>query len=80
MLNPLLMNRTKVKQLGLSMISTWIGVYPILTLLVMIFEPLLAGHTVFVRTLVMSLMMVPLMVLVIMPVMNRFFLRLFINK
>ncbi len=54
----------------ITLVSTWMGVYPLITLLTLIFEPLLSSKPVPVQTLIMSLVMVPLMVLVIMPTMN----------
>ena len=73
MFNQNSLHSAKVKGLSLSIISTWLGVYPILTLLAMLIEPLLSDHQVYIRTLVMSLLMVPMMVLLIMPLMSHLF-------
>lgn len=54
---------------------TWMGVYPILTLVALLAEPLLGSVPIAVRTLVMSAMMVPVMVHFVMPFMKRNFLR-----
>ncbi|MDJ0740429.1 MAG: hypothetical protein QNJ91_11980 [Gammaproteobacteria bacterium] len=52
---------------------TWIGVYPVLTLIALVLEPWLSLVPVALRTLVMSLLMVPAMVYVVMPTMRRLF-------
>ena len=65
---------------SISIFSTWLGVYPLLTLLAVIFEPLLTQQNVYIRTLVMSSIMVPLMVLIIMPVINQLLSKLNITN
>ena len=47
--------------------TTWLGVYPLLTLLAWLLEPVLTGVHPALRSLVMSMLMVPVMVLLIMP-------------
>ncbi|MEO1086877.1 MAG: antibiotic biosynthesis monooxygenase, partial [Acidobacteriota bacterium] len=51
--------------------ATWLGVYPVLTLIAWLFEPVLAGRPVALRTLVMSALMVPIMVYFVMPWIRR---------
>ncbi len=51
---------------------TWLGVYPVLTLVALAAEPLLAEQPVFLRTLVMNAMMVPIMVYAVMPLIHRY--------
>ena len=50
---------------------TWIGVYPLLTATALILEPLLSDAPVPLRTLAMSLLVVPTMVCVVMPAIRR---------
>lgn len=61
---------------SMALISTWIGVYPLITLLALLLEPILRNEPVPIQTLVLSLTMVPSMVFVITPVMNSLFTRL----
>lgn len=51
---------------------TWLGVYPVLTLIAWVLEPFMGAQSLWMRTLIMSVMMVPLMVLIVMPQVNRF--------
>lgn len=46
---------------------TWLGVYPVLTVLALMLDPYLNELRLPIRTLVLSLIMVPMMVLLIMP-------------
>jgi antibiotic biosynthesis monooxygenase (ABM) superfamily enzyme len=55
----------------ISIVSTWFGVYPLLTALAILLEPVLDEQSIFIRTFVMSAIMVPLMVIVIMPAINH---------
>ena len=55
----------------LSICTTWLGVYPLLTLLAWFLEPVLTGQHLAIRTLIMSLLMVPVMVIIVMPVMQK---------
>lgn len=48
-------------------IATWLGVYPTITLLIWLFWPYLLPLAMPVRTLVLSLVMVPLLTWVVMP-------------
>lgn len=59
----------------MTLVSTWIGVYPLITGLALLFEPLLRDEPIPLRTLVLSLLMVPIMVLIISPVMNSLITR-----
>ncbi len=52
-------------------IQTWIGVYPVLTVIALILEPILSDMEIPLRTLVMSVLMVPIMVFWIMPLIDR---------
>ncbi len=65
-----LFSNLKMKNIVLSTVSIWLGVYPLLTVLAFALDPLLSGQEVYIRTLIMSLLMVPLMVLFIMPFIN----------
>ncbi|MEM9013429.1 MAG: hypothetical protein AAGE18_19600 [Pseudomonadota bacterium] len=49
---------------------TWVGVYPVLTLLALVVEPLLGDASTALRTFVMSAIMVPVMVYAVMPFMK----------
>jgi len=54
-------------------VLTWLVVYPLITVLILILEPLIRGLPVPVRTLFLTLIMVPCMVYVAMPAAkNRF--------
>ena len=50
---------------------TWSVVYPLITVLLMVLEPLLAGLPVPLRTLILTLILVPLMGYVAMPAATR---------
>lgn len=52
---------------------TWVGVYPVLTLAAWLTDPVLADAPVALRTLVMSVLMVPAMVYAVIPFMRRRF-------
>lgn len=52
---------------------TWVGVYPALTLIAMLMEPWLSPLSVWLQTLVMSAIMVPIMVMGVMPALKRWF-------
>jgi antibiotic biosynthesis monooxygenase (ABM) superfamily enzyme len=51
----------------------WLGLYPLLTALTYIVTPLLGSAPLPLRTLVMSLILVPIMVLVLIPTINKYF-------
>ena len=51
---------------------TWVGVYPVLTLIAWALAPVIGGASLPLRTLVMSAIMVPVMVYLVMPAMARF--------
>ena len=57
-------------------ILTWLGVYPLLTAIVFAVEPILAGASLPLRSLAMSLIMVPAMVYGVMPVVMRVMARI----
>ncbi len=52
-------------------IQTWMGVYPVLTMIAVTLEPFLSDFPIPIRTMVMSILMVPIMVFWIMPVISR---------
>lgn len=52
---------------------TWLGVYPVLTAIALLLEPILAPAPVWQQTLMMSLIMVPIMVVGVMPLLKRWF-------
>ena len=54
---------------------TWVGVYPVLTGIALALEPILSGHSIPVRTFVMSILMVPIMVYAVMPMIRAMFFR-----
>jgi uncharacterized protein len=54
-------------------IITWLAVFPLATVLFMLLNPLLAGTSVVLRTLVFTMVMVSLMTYVVMPHMTRLF-------
>ena len=51
---------------------TWLGVYPLLTLIAWLLAPILAPLHLPARTLVMSAVMVPVMMYGVMPFMARY--------
>ena len=56
---------------GRLVFSTWLGVYPILTAVAVLLEPVMAPRPVWHQTLIMSLIMVPIMVLIVMPIFRK---------
>lgn len=52
---------------------TWVGVYPVLTFIALLLEPWLSPLSVWLQTLVMSSIMVPIMVLGVIPALKRWF-------
>ncbi|WP_229955728.1 hypothetical protein [Parasphingorhabdus litoris] len=52
-------------------VQTWIGVYPVLTLIAVALEPVLNDLPIPLRTMVMSILMVPMMVFWIMPLISK---------
>ncbi len=50
---------------------TWMGVYPVLTVIAVVLDPFLNDLPIPIRTMVMSILMVPIMVFWIMPVIFR---------
>ncbi|MEO1249247.1 MAG: hypothetical protein AAFW76_05345 [Pseudomonadota bacterium] len=56
-------------------ILTWAVVYPLITLLLLILEPLLTGLPMPLRTLALSAIMVPIMVYLAMPAVTSKFSR-----
>jgi antibiotic biosynthesis monooxygenase (ABM) superfamily enzyme len=55
---------------ALAVVTTWLGLYPVLTLLAYFLEPYLAPLNVAERSFITSVIMVPIMVIVIMPAMQ----------
>lgn len=51
-------------------VLVWLAVYPIITGLVWILEPVLSGMAMPLRTLLLSMLMVPIMVYIAMPLIN----------
>ena len=51
-------------------LRTWMGVYPVLTAIALVLEPILIGMPVPMRTLVMSALMVPIMVYGVTPLIS----------
>lgn len=68
--------RLVISERWLTLCTTWIGVYPLLTGLTWVLEPLLDNQPLTIRSLIMSVIMVPIMVLLVMPVMQRLVARL----
>ena len=60
-----------IKNRGLAVFNTWLGVYPLLTTIAWFLDPYLEELTLPLRNLVMSALMVPIMVLLVMPVINK---------
>lgn len=54
-------------------VLTWIGVYPIITLLLTILGPVTATWPLPLRTLVLTAVMVPTLTWVVIPALTRFF-------
>ena len=54
-------------------ILTWISVYPIITTLLLVLEPLVGDLPVPVRTLILSALMVPIMAYAALPAVTRLF-------
>ena len=57
--------------LGRLVSLTWLGVYPVLTTIAILLEPWLAPQAVWLQTLFMSAIMVPVMVVGVMPALKR---------
>jgi antibiotic biosynthesis monooxygenase (ABM) superfamily enzyme len=53
-------------------VIAWIGIYPTINLLNLLFERSLAGAPLLLRTFVLTIMMVPIVVLYLMPRLNKF--------
>ena len=56
-----------------QVVLVWLAVYPIITILVWVLDPILAGLSLPLRTLLLSALMVPIMVYGAMPMIHRFF-------
>ena len=54
-------------------VTTWLAVYPLITLLLLIFEPVFQGVALPVRTLFLTTIMVPLLIYWIMPLATSHF-------
>ena len=57
--------------LGRLVSLTWLGVYPVLTMIAVLLEPWLAPQPLWTQTLIMSAIMVPIMVIGVMPALKR---------
>ncbi|MEO1305486.1 MAG: hypothetical protein AAFV37_10945 [Pseudomonadota bacterium] len=57
--------------LGRLVTLTWLGVYPVLTIIAVLLEPWLAPQALWLQTLTMSAIMVPVMVVGVMPALKR---------
>lgn len=62
---------TKRGGLGRLVSLTWLGVYPVLTTIAVLLEPWLATQAIWLQTLIMSAIMVPVMVVGVMPALKR---------
>lgn len=51
----------------------WLAIYPSITLLVLFFGPQLAQLPLMLRTLVLTAILVPLLVFILLPLLNRTF-------
>ena len=51
----------------------WCGIYPSITLLSVTVVPLLKNLPIYLKTLVMTIILVPIMVLVIIPTIHKYF-------
>ena len=71
---------TYMRTKWLSIATTWLGVYPILTVVAWLLEPYLASQPIAIRSLVMSALMVPMMVLIVMPLMQSMTKRINIDE
>jgi antibiotic biosynthesis monooxygenase (ABM) superfamily enzyme len=54
-------------------VLVWLGLYPLLTALSYLTAPVLAGFPLPARTLVLSLILVPIMIFVLIPSINKYF-------
>jgi len=65
--------QTLIKRGGLGRLVylTWLGVYPVLTIIAVLLEPWLALQPLWIQTLIMSAIMVPVMVIGVMPALKR---------
>lgn len=57
--------------LGRFVSLTWLGVYPVLTIIAVLLEPWLALQPLWIQTFIMSAIMVPVMVVGVMPALKR---------
>ena len=62
---------TKRGGLGRLVFLTWLGVYPVLTIIAVLLEPWLAPQALWMQTLIMSAIMVPVMVVGVTPALKR---------
>ena len=65
--------RTLTKRGGLGRLVslTWLGVYPVLTTIAVLLDSWLAPQPLWMQTLIMSAIMVPVMVVGVMPALKR---------
>lgn len=68
-----LVHLTKRGGPGRLVALTWVGVYPVLTVIAVALEPWLSPLTVWLQTLIMCAIMVPIMVIGVMPALRRWF-------
>lgn len=68
-----LIAQTFIKRGGIGRLVslTWLGVYPVLTTIAVLLEPWLAPQAIWLQTLIMSAIMVPVMVVGVMPALKR---------
>ncbi len=60
----------KVKNQLIQSLKIWIAIYPAITLIMLLFGRQLAALPIYLRTLVLTLILVPLMVFVLLPTVN----------
>lgn len=52
---------------------TWIAIYPLITVILYVFGPELQAFPIFIRTLILTVVLVPLMVWVAVPFLQKIF-------
>jgi antibiotic biosynthesis monooxygenase (ABM) superfamily enzyme len=56
-------------------VINWLAIFPLITLILWLSRPLMAGFPLWTTTLVVTLVLVPLMTFLVMPLMLRIFAR-----
>jgi len=69
----------KVKNQLIQSLKIWIAIYPAITLIMLLFGRQLAALPIYLRTLVLTLILVPLMVFVLLPIVNALSKRLLMS-